>query len=524
MTWSETESRRRVKQFLQQAPEVKGALPDFSGGDFRVQQRVLREKAGVTKSSGQLDRLSPDTAITVDGVHVYVRLLGFDDQLLELQRETEASHRRALTFLHIYYSMLDRIVRDGGGIRVDFHAARLHFVVAEPVGAGFAKDRVERALEIVQALELNAASTPAQLGYAVARAPLRIGIDQGPCIAIANDSGHEMDPVFLGSPANIAAKLANGDIPGVFATERVWNALGVQTLPGFTTGNALPGTIMARVAKSAGNLADRARDQLMERKRLHPGDIAPPNFVFHRTAPPLASLKFSDLQPSYTIRMEMAPVFADLDNFTPFVDAALKAGAGREVVRAMFVIREEQRAVFKHDFGTKRLRFVGDCAIGLHAEGTASETNAAKTVEHAVLCATGLHNSLQICGQEMPSVAALGLQVGVAYGMTPITRLGIRGDMSVRCAASRAVMDAERQQDIAEVGETSVSESALTVSSRVRKLAHSPRGAVKAPFAAINAMLSGVPMSLGATTSTATAKTRPTSSSPPFRAHSGGDD
>jgi class 3 adenylate cyclase len=414
--------------------------------------------------------------------------------------------------------MLDRIVREGGGVRVDFHAARLHFVVAEPVGAGFAKERVERALEIVEALEINAATTPASLGYSVARAPLRIGIDQGPCIAIANDSGHEMDPVFLGSPANYAAKLANGDTPGVFASDRVWNALGVHRLPGFAPDTALPGSVIARVAKSAGSLAVRARDQLLERKRLHPGDVAPPNFVFHRAAPPLGSLKFSDLQPSYTIRMEMASVFADLDNFTPFVDAALKSGAGREVVRAMFVIREEQRAVFKHDFGTKRLRFVGDCAIGLHAEGTAAETNAAKTVEHAVLCASALHNSLEICGQEMPSVTSLGLQIGVAYGITPITRLGIRGDMSVRCAASRSIMDAEKHQGLAERGETAVAPSALLVSARVRKVANSQRGAVKGSFSALETLLTGVPLALGAGTSTI-AHASSGGSAGPFRAH-----
>ncbi len=521
MTWKEVESRRRIKQFMQQAPEVKGALPNFSGGDFRAQQRVLREHAGVTKSGGPLDRLSPDTAIIVDGVHVYVRLLGFDDQLLELQRETEASHRRALGFLHVYYSLLDRIVRDGGGIRVDFHAARLHFVVAEPIGDAYRQERVERALQIVQALDLSSITTPGQLGYSVARSPLRVGIDDGPCIAIANDSGHEMDPVFLGSPANVAAKLASGDAPGVFATDRVWKALGLS-LVGMSA-SALPGNILARTSVGATNLANRSRDQLLETKRQRPTDVAPPNFVFHRTAPPLAALKFSDLQPSYTIRMEMAALFADIDNFTPFVDAALKSGAGREVVRAMYVIREEQRAVLKSDFGAKRLRFVGDCAIGLHADGTVAETNAAKTVENAALCAAALHHSLAICGQEMPSVATLGLQVGIAYGMTPITRLGIRGEMSVRCAASRAVMDAEHHQGIAERGETALSESALAVSSRIRKLANSQRGAIKLPFAAMEALLSGAPIAFDSAGTSAAGSSR-SNAPPPFRAHSGGDD
>lgn len=107
--------------------------------------------------------------------------------------------------------------------------------------------------------------------------------------------------------------------------------------------------------------------------------------------------------------------------------------------------------------------------------------------------------------------------------MTPITRLGIRGEMSVRCAASRAVMDAEHHQGIAERGETALSESALNASSRVRKLANSQRGAIKLPFAAIEALLSGAPIVLDSAATSAAGSSR-SNSSPPFRAHCGGDD
>jgi hypothetical protein len=437
MAWSQSTSRARVRAFLKEVPEIKGALPSYGGGNLRQRQRAMLTEAS---KAGPLDRLSPATALVVDAVHVYVRLLNFDDQLLEQSRETEASHRRALSFLHFYYSALDRIVDDGGGVRVDFHAARLHFIVAEPAGPAFARERIERALAIVEALEEVAAAAPKRLQIAVPRAPLRVGVDLGPCIAIANDSGHEMDPVFLGTPTNLAAKLATGDEAGVFLSEGVRAALGLP----FSTGlGPQQAPISVRLnAQSAGRqIAQKAVD-LWEQTQVKLAESAP-NFMFHRTSPPLANLKFSELRPSYSVRMEMAALFADIDQFTAYVDRALKQGAGAEVVRTMFVLREEQRAVLRQDMGAKRLRFIGDCVVGLIAEGDASETNAVRTIERAALCAAALHGSIDVCREEMREAEPLGLQIGIAYGATPMTRLGLRGDQSVRCrSATRAVRPA----------------------------------------------------------------------------------
>lgn len=511
MTWSEVESRRRIREFLQQVPDIKGDLPTYGGGDLIARQRILREQARATKSSGPLDRLSPSTAIVVDAVHVYVKLEGFDDYLLESNRETEASHRRALTLLHFYYVLLDLLVREGGGVRVDFHAARMHFIVAEPIGAS-AVERVNRALAIVEGLEDAAANLPWQLGVSVKRMPLRIGIDQGPCIAIANDSGHDTDVVFLGTPANLAAKLADGDESGVYLSPTVRQLLGLPALATLqeTKRSPAPDFIRARARRVAGPLVERAKNDIQGRIE----DISPPQFAFHRAELPLSKIKFSELAPSHTVRMEMAALFADLDQFTAYVDRSLKAGAGRQVVRTMFVLREEQRAVLRKDFCAKRLRFVGDCVIGLTASGQGSGVSAAKTVEDAVRCAAALHASLQVCREEIAEAHPLGLQIGVAYGVSPITRLGIRGDMSVRCAASRAIIDAERQQSVARRGETVVAASALSASSRTTDLANAS-GAVVGSFPAIDALLSGTPVQL---TPSIVVPSRPSQST--FRAHS----
>ncbi len=513
MTWSETRSRQRVQQFAQQAPEIKGVLPNYTGGGLQARQRLLREQAGV-KATGALSRLSPSTAIVVDAVHVYVQLLNFDEMLLENARETEASHRRALTLLHFYYQLLDRLVLEGDGIRVDFHAARMHFVVAEPAGA-FAADRLARALAIVEALEEAAISLPAQLGLNISRAPLRVGIDQGPCIAIANDRGHDLDTVFLGTPANLAAKLAVGDEPGVYMSPSVRQLLSLPPVFGFDTlrRTAAPSFVRARAKKSADLLVERAADAAGR------AEFSVPNFVFFAPETPLSTLRFDELSPSHTARTEMAAVFADIDNFTQYVDASMKSGAARSVVRFMFVAREEQRAVLRYDFEAKRLRFVGDCVISLNASGDGRTTSATRTVEDAVRCAAALHSSLNVCQQELGGAEQLGLQVGIGFGASPLTRVGLRGDMSVRCAASRAIMEAEQCQSLAERGQTVVAQSALAASTRVAKLADS-RNQVTGKFAAVETLLTGSPMQLGAATGVAGASGT-ARAAPPFRAHGG---
>ncbi|WP_262423146.1 hypothetical protein [Brevundimonas denitrificans] len=59
-------------------------------------------------------------AITTDAVHVYANLIDFNDVLIEAGRETEASHRRALEFLHAHYRGCDELIDEFEMQRVDF--------------------------------------------------------------------------------------------------------------------------------------------------------------------------------------------------------------------------------------------------------------------------------------------------------------------------------------------------------------------------------------------------------------------
>jgi len=63
-----------------------------------------------------------------------------------------------------------------------------------------------------------------------------------------------------------------------------------------------------------------------------------------------------------------------------------------------------------------------------------------------------MRSSFDLCLGIVGSKAAIDLAVGIEYGQTPMTRLGPRGEESVRCAASKATIEAERTQQAIERG------------------------------------------------------------------------
>ncbi len=97
------------------------------------------------------------------------------------------------------------------------------------------------------------------------------------------------------------------------------------------------------------------------------------------------------------------------------------------------------------------MRFIGDCIHGCVGEGDRAD-DAPRSVRTAALCAAAMRSSFDLCLAIAELDATIDLAVGIEYGATPMTRLGHRGDDSVRCAASRATINAERTQQAIDGG------------------------------------------------------------------------
>ena len=436
MPWNHARSERRIREHLKTVPAFDEQIT------LAQHRRVLVE----ARKSALMDRLPVKRAFVVEGAHLYGELLDFDTVVADREnRETEASHTNVLRFLNMHYRIWDAIVENDDADRVDYHGTRLHSIVTDPDGDP--RGQVERAVALAAKLAEASQRLGAVYGFP---ARIRFGVAQGKCLAMTTGRALEKDTLFLGAPANHAAKAAaGGDEPGIFLAPTAEHLVGASAAMRTTAGTVRPTDRFVEQASTRYRFdqIDTAVAQLSEEA------VRNPEFRFHRARPPLSGIKFADLFPSNSIRMGMASVFADIDGFTAFVDGAI--GRGSEAIKkaatSIHVIREELNDVLGDDFEGKRVRFIGDCIQGVLAIG-AREDEPTKTVRTAALCAAGMRSSFSLCQKLLGGIDELDLAIGVEYGPVPLTRIGQPGKESVRCAAGRAVIVSERMQESIEGG------------------------------------------------------------------------
>lgn len=466
MAWNKDLARKRIRSFLDSVPEGEIKVEDFR--TFLTESRVQKGLAADASVRAALVDIPRNRAVTTNAVHVYANLIDFNDVLTDAGRETEASHKRALEFLHAHYQSCDELIEEFEMQRVDFHGSRLHAVVLAPEGTENEGERVRIAVAFSAALR----EMVERLGdkHPDFKTSVCIGIDSGPAVAIDSGQQGEREPLFIGSPANHAAKLADGTAEGLNLSPRAARAIGQATDP-LAKSVFLNEEVERRylgdeittagVSKSANERLEKAyaavTESLDARIKSNNGDAV---FQFHHMEPPLKGLVYADHPPSNAIRMDLASIFADIDNFTAYIDNAIETGGIAEAVANLHVIRAEMSAVLRDDFGGRKVRYIGDCVHGLLAEGSKTETKSMDTMKTSVDAAAGLRSSFELCREMLPGIEDLGLAIGVDYGTTPICRLGLRGDASVRAAASRATCVSEAEQRRCNGSETALGENA----------------------------------------------------------------
>ena len=474
MTWHKDKALQRIR-------DLKKKFPETLSEDLMLQSHRSLNEIEFTaydraRTFGEaptfLKNLGADQSRIVDGVHVYAKLLDYDDTLFEQRRETEQSHKRLLAFLNLHYASADRVIQDMGAIRVDYHGGRLHAVVVAPFDNE--QGRLIAAIQLCRLLQIVATDAVEKFGEHGMGSRLRFGIDSGKSVAIGNASiklqgtdRTENDPLFLGSAANEAAKLAEGKDAGIFLTARAWHKLN-RTVQGLLSPRNFELIKEGFDFHEADRIASSRRDVIMKKwdtemltRSFDKSGAA--NFVFHQHTPPMSSIQFAKLLPSNSIRMDLCSIFADLDGYTSYVDNCIANGSVREAVRNIQIIRSEFGLVLRSDFGGKKIRFIGDCIQGMIASGTSQGINSNDTVRQALLCSGGLRSSFELCQEELPSTQQLGLAIGIEFGTAPISRIGIRGEQSVRVASAKVVAASEEAQQRCSGTETAIGESAFNL-------------------------------------------------------------
>ncbi len=448
MSWKYERARERIKQHIGRAPDIIGDTNSLS-----EHRKAARLDLRAAYARGEFPR---SRAVIIEGVHLFGYLLDFERFIGgHLGPESEQHHIKMLSFLDGHYAIWESLVSDGGGFTVDFHGPRLHAVLAEK---GLSpSEQIERAMALAARLSEAAREAGRALGI---ESRTRFGIDYGPCVALTTGRSLETDTLFLGRPANHAAKIAaEADVEGIYLAPAAQHHVQADVPFGpYGASRALESLVIEASERYRFDALDAAVKSIVD------GAYRPPRFTFYRPQPPLASLKFANLKPSKTARLGTSSLFADIDGYTAYIDDAIGEGHERvkEATTALHVIREELNDVLRQDFGGKRVRFIGDCIHGLLAEGQTSD-DPEVAIEQSLYCASGMRSSFSLVQTMLGNLDAIDLAVGVEYGPVSISRIGNRGDASFRCAAGSAVIISERAQQEIDGGGIRLGQTAASV-------------------------------------------------------------
>ncbi|MDX2086350.1 MAG: adenylate/guanylate cyclase domain-containing protein [Kofleriaceae bacterium] len=394
-----------------------------------------------------LDNLPLEIAYEVDGVHVYLDL---PNALTLLGDDGERAHARLLRFLHILMRVAHLVFQRTDAVKVDLQSTRLHFVIFRPYDSAAAR---VRAAVAIAALLRDALLAGNALHGELSDARVVVGIESGKALAVRNGTRGDREPLFLGNPANHAAKLTGtAKSAGIYLGTVARSALGPAFASANPSANPLSAAQIEACSKEAKlavtrETVSRAWD---EERKDHPIST----FEFSRITPPLSGFDLDRLSPSNTKRQELVVMYGDIDGFTKYVSDAIATGRGATAVRVLHLIRKELRDVL-NDFGGRKLRYIGDCIQGLIANGTAFTTDAESSVLDAVMCASAMRSAFSVIRTEVPDASSLGLQIGLELGPVAVTRLGVQGSRD-RCVIGTASTHAERAQADCKGNETAI--------------------------------------------------------------------
>jgi len=391
-----------------------------------------------------LSSLPATIAYRVDGVHLYADILNLIDMLHVTEIEGETCHKRTLRFLNLHYRAVQRVISRVDSMLVDFHNQRLHSVFAKPYDDE--AKRVHRSVATAQLIIEVLAQTGEDADHPAAK--VRVGIDTGKALAVNNGRRGHREPLFLGEPANRAAKRAGGgNATGIYLTNKARKAIG---LPDVTNEDNTALTAAEIEASRKAAKLDVTCEQIVKEWKEDLDNNPIGAFEFSGHTPPFSTLDIETLSAKNSRRQDATTIYGDLDGFTAYVSKNIASEAGaKNVVRALHILRSELDAVLHEDFQGLKVRFIGDCVHGLLVEGTAQTTEVEETISNMTLCAAGMRSSFNLAisrlGVNGTDATSLGLAIGFEYGPMNVTRLGMKGEL-IRCSVSRGVIAAEDEQ------------------------------------------------------------------------------
>lgn len=433
MSWNYQTSLERVKNHLENM------------GEIHI-EKLVRD--------ADLDALLSETNCReIFGAHVYVNVTNFAVIASAVDGE---DYRRVLQAIHLYQREVSRIVENAeifDGVRIHFQGQRLHALFFRPIDS--AEKLAAKALLFEAVLREFVATVFNPAFPKVADFQLSGGADLGSAIGTKNGTKGDRELLFLGAPANHAAKIlgASGEMN---IGRAVFEAL-PKSLRSRTTKidekkyriDAISAATLQQLLSDAGIAwdPDASRERIEEDKDQFP----------------LKNIEYSDAETPIDLdalsitnnkRVLAASIFADVSGFADFIDRTKTVEEKKKALRVFHAIRKELAAVIKTDYEALRIQYQGDRVQALvHSP----QNDEARITERAVEITSGLQSSMDyVLHTALPESKPLGLAVGIDLDTTLVSKTGTRGERDRICIG----LGVERAAHIQELSDGT--ESSLT--------------------------------------------------------------
>lgn len=448
MGWKYSKSKERVEKFL------------AGLGDIEI-EKLTRE--------ADLEGLLTETKCReIFGAHVYVTVSNFA-RLASEHAETE-QYRRLIQAVHVYQREVNRIVEDQSGVNglaIHFQGQKLHALLYRPIDNARVLASRATLLQLILRDFVREVFNPAFSNFD--NFSVAGGADIGTVIGTRNGTNGDRELLFLGDPANYAAKIIAGN--GVL---RVTKAV-FDELPERLQDVCIQigdGSVYRLAPMSAADLDTIISDLGNESAALHVSwnrDASRKRVDADKAAVPLKEIEYATARELIDIdslsvrnnkRVEAASLFADVSGFTKYIEAANTPALQRAALRVFHAVRREMSCVIRDDYPGVRVQYQGDRVQAIYHM---PPDNVASAADDAVTAGAAIQSSLEVIRELLPEAAGLSMAVGVDHGTTLVTKLGTRGQRDRICMGETVDRAAECEETAAggEIAVTSAVYDAL---------------------------------------------------------------
>jgi class 3 adenylate cyclase len=437
MSWDYNTSLERVETHLQNMGEIEV-------------EKLVRD--------ADLHNLLSETCCRdIYGAHVYLDIPNFAD-LATMAAEGE-DYRRVIQALHIYEREVARIVEEEifDGVRIHFQGAKLHALFFRPID-----DSEEIAARAVLLQAVVRHFVCCIFNPEFPKLP-DLSVSGGAALgnAIGTKNGHRGDRelLFLGAPANYAAKIMTGTDTLRITTD-VYDALPESLQDYFV---ALEDDRLGITVYDMGSISLEDLDALLQAYGISWDRAASLQRIKDDKANfPLNKIEYSDAEVLIDMdslgirnnkRVLAASVFGDVSGFTAYIDKAAEENNAKAALRVLHSIRKEMASIVKHDFGGIRVQFQGDRVQALfHLPQGDEKRIAARAVDTAVALQSAMERVIK---KVLPEASELGMAVGSSVGVTLVSKLGTHGNRDRICIGD-SVEDAATYQEGSASGQIAI--------------------------------------------------------------------